>query len=100
MLTDYQYILDDFQTSIDLDPKFPFTWFNRAFILSKLGRYDEAISNLDKAIELQPDFAEAYFNRGLIKIYQDDTEGGAIDLSKAGELGIQDAYNVIKRYCN
>jgi hypothetical protein len=27
-------------------------------------------------------------------------EGGAMDLSKAGELGIQDAYNVIKRYCN
>lgn len=100
MLTDYQYILNDFQHAADLDPKFPFTWFNRALILSKMGKHEEAVANLDKAIALQPDFAEAYFNRGLIKIYRDDTEGGAMDLSKAGELGIQDAYNVIKRYCN
>ncbi len=100
MLSDYQYIMDDFQKAIDLDPKFPFSWFNRAVVLSKLGRHEEALANLTRAIELQPDFAEAYFNRGLIKIYQDDTEGGAIDLSKAGELGIQEAYNVIKRYCN
>jgi hypothetical protein len=27
-------------------------------------------------------------------------EGGSLDLSKAGELGLTEAYNVIKRYCN
>ena len=50
--------------------------------------------------DIEKDFAEAYFNRGLTKIYLDDIDGGAMDLSKAGELGIQDAYNIIKRYCN
>jgi hypothetical protein len=29
-----------------------------------------------------------------------DLEGGALDLSRAGELGLTEAYNVIKRYCN
>jgi len=49
---------------------------------------------------LEPEFAEAYFNRGLTKIFLDDVEGGALDLSRAGELGISGAYNIIKRYCN
>ncbi|WP_299582212.1 tetratricopeptide repeat protein [uncultured Sunxiuqinia sp.] len=97
---DYETILDDYQVCAYIDPNFPFAYYNKAYILCKLGRYQEAIRNLDKAIELQPDFAEAYFNRGLTKIYLDELEGGASDLSKAGELGIQDAYNIIKRYCN
>lgn len=99
-ISDYENILDEYQVCIHINPKFPFAYYNKAYILCKLDRYREAIRNLDQAIELQPDFAEAYFNRGLTKIYLDDVEGGAIDLSKAGELGIEDAYNVIKRYCN
>jgi len=62
--------------------------------------YLGAINDYSKAIELEPDFAEAYFNRGLTRIFLDDMEGGSLDLSKAGELGLTDAYNVIKRYCN
>nr|MBD3622000.1 tetratricopeptide repeat protein [Sunxiuqinia sp.] len=100
MINDYEDILNDYQVCIHIKPDFPFAYYNKAFILCKLGRYQEAIRNFDKAIELQPDFAEAYFNRGLTKIYLDEMDGGANDLSKAGELGIQDAYNIIKRYCN
>ena len=100
VIKDYQDILDDYQACIFINPKFPFAYYNKAYILCKLGKYQEAIRNFDQAIELQPDFAEAYFNRGLTRIYLDDIEGGAKDLSKAGELGIQDAYNIIKRYCN
>jgi hypothetical protein len=42
---------------------------------------------------------DAYFNRGLVLIYLKDKEKGCIDLSRAGELGVQDAYSVIKKYC-
>jgi hypothetical protein len=42
---------------------------------------------------------DAYFNRGLVLIYLKDREKGCIDLSRAGELGVQDAYGVIKKYC-
>ena len=62
--------------------------------------YLNAVKDYSKAIELEPDFAEAYFNRGLTRIYLEDLEGGAMDLSRAGELGLTEAYNVIKRYCN
>ena len=42
---------------------------------------------------------EAYFNRGLVLIYLKDKEKGCIDLSRAGELGVDGAYPVIARYC-
>ncbi len=42
---------------------------------------------------------DAYFNRGLVLIYLKDKEKGCIDLSRAGELGIAEAYGVIKKYC-
>ena len=56
-----------------------------------------AILDYNEAIKRDPDFAEAYFNRGLSRLYTGDTQRGIEDLSKAGELGIVNAYNIIKR---
>ena len=42
--------------------------------------------------------AEAWFNRGLAKIYATHVDEGIEDLSKAGELGLYQAYSVIKKY--
>ena len=99
-VTDYSEVLNDYAACLQLNPKFPYAYFNQAYLKCKMKDYQGALADLNKAIDIEKDFAEAYFNRGLTRIYLDDVEGGAIDLSKAGELGIQDAYNVIKRYCN
>ena len=42
---------------------------------------------------------DAYFDRGLVLIYIKDKEKGCIDLSRAGELGVEDAYAVISKCC-
>ena len=97
---DYDIIIDDFSKAISLEPGLFFGYYNRAFIYLKQKKYEKAMEDLDKAIELEPEFAEAFYNRGLTKIFLDDTNGGALDLSKAGELGLVEAYSVIKRYCN
>jgi len=99
-INDYTEVLNDYATCLQLNPKFPYAYFNQAYVKCRMKDYAGALADLNKAIDIEKDFAEAYFNRGLTKIYLDDVEGGAIDLSKAGELGIQDAYNIIKRYCN
>uniref|UniRef100_UPI0035A1D314 tetratricopeptide repeat protein n=1 Tax=Prevotella heparinolytica TaxID=28113 RepID=UPI0035A1D314 len=60
--------------------------------------YAKAIDDYTKAIQLNPDLAEAYYNRGLARIYANSKAAGIEDLSKAGELGLYDAYSVIKKY--
>jgi tetratricopeptide (TPR) repeat protein len=40
-------------------------WFDRGNVLSKLGRYEEAISSYDRAIEIKPDKHEAWSSRGI-----------------------------------
>ncbi|MFA5327871.1 MAG: tetratricopeptide repeat protein [Prolixibacteraceae bacterium] len=99
-VTGYADVLKDYATCLQLNPNFPYAYFNMANVKCNMHDYTGALEDLNKAIALEKDFAEAYFNRGLTKIYLDDVNGGAMDLSKAGELGIQDAYNIIKRYCN
>ena len=57
-----------------------------------------ALDDLGKAIELDGSFAEAYYNRGLVNVFLGNNRQGIDDLSRAGELGIASAYNVIKRF--
>lgn len=43
--------------------------------------------------------SEAYFNRGNAKNKIEDINGACFDWSKAGELGFENAYETIKKYC-
>ena len=95
---DYRLVKDDLDRVLELQPSFPEAYFNRANVLVKLNDYKSAIVDYTTAISLNDRFAEAYYNRGLAKIYTGNTEGGVADLSKAGELGMYQAYSVIKRF--
>ena len=95
----YDQVLADYNRVIDLDPKFQFVWFNRANVKCLMGDYWGAVSDYTKAIELDPEFSEAYFNKGLILIFQNIKTKGCEDMSMSGELGINDAYRVLERYC-
>jgi len=46
---------------------------------------------------MDADFAEAYFNRGLTNLFIGEDAKGKADLSKAGELGIYQSYNLLHR---
>ena len=94
---DYDLILRDYEAVINLNPDFVYAYFNRGNIRCLQKNFRVAIADYNEAIERNPDFAEAYFNRGLTRLYLGDTEQGIVDLSKAGELGIIDAYSIIKK---
>ena len=97
---DYRLVKSDLDKVIELSPDFVYAFFNRANVYTKLNDYKSAIVDYTRAITLNDRFAEAYFNRGLARLYTGNSEQGIADLIKAGELGIFQAYNVIKRYNN
>ena len=94
----YDEAIADLTKAIKLYSEFAYAYYNRANLLALSGRLPEAFEDYTKAIELNPNFAEAYYNRGLIQIYMKDTRKGCLDISKAGELGIEEAYEVLKQY--
>jgi len=96
----YDQVINDFEKSILLNPDFAFSYFNMANVNCLARNFEDAVEYYNKAIGKMPDMAEAYYNRGLTLIYLNKTSDACIDLGKAGELGLYNAYAVIKRYCN
>lgn len=97
--TDYTEVVADLEKAISLMPELPHAHFNLANIYAKQNEMAKALSQYTRAIELFPYFADAYFNRGVVQILVGEIQKGCLDLSKAGELGIEDSYEVIRKYC-
>ena len=95
----YDQVIADYDHALALDPEFAFGWYNRGFVNSRMGNFREAVDDFSKAVALRTDFAEAWYNRGLVSILLNENHNGCTDLSRAGELGVSDAYRVMKRYC-
>ena len=96
---DYSEALEDMEAAAAILPSLPYIQFNLGNLYCLSSRFVQAIESYDKAIKLYPWMGSAYFNRGLVLIYLKDKEKGCIDLSRAGELGVEGAYGVISRYC-
>ncbi len=96
----YNEPLSDINKAIELRGDVAYFYYNRANIYCMMGAMPEAIQDYTKALELYPNFADALYNRGLIQLYLKDTKKGSMDMSRAGELGIQEAYTLLRRYVN
>lgn len=96
---DYTSALHDMTRASEMEPQSPFVQYNLGNLYCLSEDLPEAISRYTAAIEAAPMLGEAYYNRGIVLIYLKDRDKGCIDLSTAGELGISDAYGVIKKYC-
>lgn len=94
----YDDAIADLNKAAKLMPELAHIYYNRANLLVMSDKLPEAFDDYTRAIELNPYFAEAYYNRGLVQIYLKDTRKGYLDISKAGELGISQAYDLINRY--
>ena len=88
-----------YEKAIDLEPDFYLAWFNMAIVLAEQRDFQGSLEAYTKAIKINEDFKEAYLNRGLNYLFLDNPKKACSDLSKAGELGISEAYKIIKKYC-
>lgn len=96
----YDEAVADLNKVIKLYPDFAYAYYNRANLNALSGDLPAAFEDYTKAIELNPHFAEAYYNRGITQLFMKDTRKGCLDLSKAGELGITEAYELLKVYAH
>lgn len=96
---DYSEAIRDMQDAAALLPDIPYLYFNLGNLWCLSSSMVNALENYDHAIRLYPNMGDAYYNRGLVLIYLKDKEKGCIDLSRAGELGVAEAYGVIGKYC-
>lgn len=94
---EYDAILKDYERILEMNPDFYYAYYNRAEILSIEKDFRAAINDYTEALKREPNMAEAYFNRGLAKLSIGESVSGLDDLRKAGELGVVEAYSIIKR---
>ncbi|MBP3472376.1 MAG: tetratricopeptide repeat protein [Paraprevotella sp.] len=94
----FHSLLADWQEAARLAPDFIYTYYNIGTFHLRLEDYRAAEDAFTEAITREPAFAEAYYNRGIVRIKAGRIKEATADLSRAGELGLYKAYNLIKRY--
>ena len=96
---DYSTAIADMKKAAETVGDIPYIYFNLGNLYCLTAEHIASIDSYNRAIGLYPYMGDAYYNRGLVLIYLKDKEKGCIDLSRAGELGVSEAYSVIKKYC-
>ena len=97
---DYRPALNTLMKLAEKNSSNAFIWYNLGNVHLQMQEFHKAIDNYSEAIKLESNLAEAYYNRGLTLLFLGEKELAINDLSKAGELGIKEAYAVIKRFIN
>lgn len=95
----YEKAVENYTGAIKLNPNNSYVYYNRAYVNALLKNYTEAINDYTVCIRSEYEFPEALYNRGLLYIYLNKFTEGCSDLSKSGELGVDNAYRVIYKYC-
>ena len=87
----------DFSDAIRLNSNNAYIYYNRGNLHAGRNELSKAIDDYTIALRIDNRLAEAYYNRGIARAKSGNKQAGIQDLSKAGELGLYDAYSVIKR---
>jgi Flp pilus assembly protein TadD len=96
---DYNGAISDFSTVIDLEPNYSGAYTNRGLSKININDFSGALDDLNKVIEIDPKEPTAYVNRGAFKFEKGDFDGACNDWTIAGQLGYNDAYIIIKKFC-
>jgi len=98
---DFRSAIREYGKAIDMNPHHStinLTYYYRGFAKSESGNDAAAILDYNKSIEITPE-ALVYLKRGISKMNLVDKKGACIDWTKAKELGLSQADEMIKKYC-
>lgn len=101
LLKDHRGAISDFDLVLKYNPKATVIYSNRGDSKFYIKDYLGAINDYSKIIQLFPlKSAVEFCNRGLARLALKQKDLGCKDLSKAGEQGYSEAYEMIEKYCN
>jgi tetratricopeptide (TPR) repeat protein len=100
-LSDENYIsaMSSINRLIQLDSQNAESYFKRGWIKGLLQDYRGAESDYSKAIQLNPQDGVLYLARGGVNLMLDRRDDACLDFSKSGELGVTEAFELIKTNC-
>lgn len=88
-----------FDNQIKADSTNLSAYMNRGAYYAELGLHVQAIKDYNKALTIEPNQAIIYYNRALSKARFMYTLDACKDLKKAGELGFEQASDLMKSKC-
>jgi len=98
----YKEALQDYNKAIKINNEDADAYYNRGYVLIKLGKYNRAVKDLDRAMTLEPQFAAAYHVQGIAFFYKKKYHEAVRDYSKAIELepdNVKFYYSRLSAYC-
>jgi tetratricopeptide (TPR) repeat protein len=69
-----------------MDGAFADAFYDRGYSYYEVGRFEEALADLDRAIELDPEEARYYAHRSLVYLFTDRLDLAEADQDKSDEL--------------
>lgn len=96
---DYVGAILDHDICISIDSTKAEFYYNRARAKYFNKDFIGCIIDNSIVIEMNPDFGLAYLNRGLVRVIIGNKEPGCLDLTKAKELGAENAQEIMNEYC-
>ncbi|MBQ0074755.1 MAG: tetratricopeptide repeat protein [Prevotella sp.] len=89
-------VKSDFRRLHAIAPDNALVYYCHATFLARVGEFAEAAELFTKSIALDKTLPHAYYNRALVYMHLNEGQKMKQDLSKAGELGIYQAYSLMK----
>jgi len=94
----YSDIIYDLQKITEPDPDYIFARFNLGYARFLMEDYTVALSDFSY-VASKKKIAEAHFNKALLQFFFNEKDQGCTELGIAGELGLKQAYPVIRKLC-
>jgi len=94
----YQQALNDIDRAIQMEPKETLYYAEKASLLIRVGKYDEAITTAEECIALEPDGSNGYLFKGLAQCLKGKKKEGLEMLEKAKDMGDPQANTLIEKY--
>ncbi len=94
----FQQALNDIELCTQLMPREPLYFAEKASLQLRVNMKKEALASAEQSIALDPEYADAYLVKGMAQIQLGNKKAGLETLSKAKELGNEQAQSLIDKY--